>query len=110
MKSKLIVSVHYTHSNARSILTQAFLEYFMNLNPAPAFIGIGSDRHLLDCLGPMTGTMLEEHDHSIMVLGTLQEPWHAGNISHNLREFRNRYPSKPIIAIDASIGEDAEPG
>lgn len=110
MKSKLIVSVHYTHNNARSILTQAFLDNFMSLNPAPAFICIGSDRHLLDCLGPLTGTMLEEHDHNIMVLGTLQEPWHAGNISHNLREFRNSYPSQPIVAIDASIGEDEAPG
>jgi hypothetical protein len=77
MKSKLIVSVHYTHNNARSILTQAFLENFMSLNPAPAFICIVRTANLLDSLGPLTGTMLEEHDHNIMVLGTLQEPWHA---------------------------------
>jgi putative sporulation protein YyaC len=110
MKSNLIVSVHYTHKQAGSILTQAFLECFTELNQAPAFICIGSDRHLLDCLGPLTGTMLEEHNHNIMVLGTLQEPWHAGNISSNLRAFKNNFPSKPIVAIDASIGEDEAPG
>ncbi len=110
MASKLIVAVHYTQNKARSILAQAFLDLFQDLNPAPAFICIGSDRHLLDCLGPLVGTMLEEHEHSALVQGTLQDPWHAGNLSHNLREFRNNYPLQPIVAIDASIGEREAPG
>ncbi len=110
MESRLIVSVHYNQPQARSILACAFKEQFAIEEMPPAFICIGSDRHLLDCLGPMTGTMLEEKTPGVLVMGTLDHPWHAGNIGYNLREFRNTYPPRTVVAIDASIGEDDPPG
>ncbi len=110
MDPKLIAAAHYAQTDSRSVLIQAFMNNFAEWDDQPIFICIGSDRHLLDCLGPLTGTMLAEQNPDILVFGTLQEPWHAGNIGLKLREFRGRYPLRATVAIDASIGDNEPPG
>ncbi len=110
MESRLIAAVHYAQPDSRSVLTRAFMDSFNDADQPPVFICIGSDRHLLDCLGPLTGTMLTEQNTNIVVLGTLLEPWHAGNLGLKLRDLRVQYPFRPMVAIDASIGNNEPPG
>lgn len=110
MDTRLLTAVHYDQPDARLILSKAFLEVFKDQTEQPVFICIGTDRHLLDCLGPLTGTMLQEQSSDIPVFGTLLEPWHAGNLSLKLRDLRAGYPLHPIVAIDASIGDTELPG
>ncbi len=110
MDSRLLAAAHYAQPDARAVLLQAFINNFNDTVEQPLYICIGSDRHLLDCLGPLTGTMLQEQSSELLVFGTLQEPWHAGNLSAKLRELRARYPYRPAVAIDASIGDSEPPG
>ena len=67
---------------------------------------IGTDRYIGDCLGPLTGTFLSKLDISVPVLGTLDNPIHAVNLSKNLYETKNKYPNHKIIAVDACLGNE----
>lgn len=110
MDSKVIVAVDYRDPEARNILAQAFSEVLGNAVKDIAFIGIGTDRHLLDCLGPLTGTMLEEYGGFLQVFGTLQNPWHAGNLVDKLRQKKTQLSLLRSVAIDASIGKEEATG
>jgi putative sporulation protein YyaC len=76
----------------------------------PVFICIGSDRHLLDCFGPLTGTMLQESIPSLHVYGTLDQPLHARNLSKEMMMIKNRHVGQKFIALDAAVGEESEIG
>lgn len=76
----------------------------------PLFLCIGSDRHLLDCLGPLTGTMLQDAIPGITVMGTLDAPLHARNLIPALDGFTAHHRGRPVIAVDASVGSPAEIG
>ena len=39
------------------------------------FLCVGTDKNILDCLGPLTGTMLQEAADYIPVYGTLDVPF-----------------------------------
>lgn len=72
-----------------------------------AFLCIGIDRSAGDCFGPMTGTLLKQM-RVPNVLGTLEEPVHAGNI---MRIHDGMVKSKHfLVAIDASLGAAGEVG
>jgi len=68
---------------------------------------IGSDRSTGDCLGPLIGYKLagifNEND-KVAVLGTLNFPVHAVNLSETIRYIYNEYDNPYVIAIDASLG------
>ncbi len=64
------------------------------------FICIGTDRSTGDSYGPLVGTMLVKAGYQ-NVIGTLDDPIHAVNLSEKLRELP---ADKTIIAIDASLG------
>jgi len=76
----------------------------------PVFICIGSDRHLLDCFGPLTGTMLQESLPSVNVYGTLDQPLNARNLVKEMMIIKNRHAGQKFIAIDAAVGEESEIG
>lgn len=76
----------------------------------PVFICIGSDRHLLDCFGPLTGTMLRESIPSINVYGTLDQPLNARNLIKEMMIIKNRHAGQKFIAVDAAVGEESEIG
>jgi len=109
MNCRLIAAGYYTDDNVRSVLTHAFIENFI-FEKQTVFICIGSDHHMLDCLGPLTGTMLQEQRREILVIGTLQEPVHGANLRQKLKEVDSRYPLHRKVAIDASIGDAEQPG
>ncbi len=60
------------------------------------YVGIGTDRNILDSLGPMVGSMLEERGHK--VYGTIDKPMHALSLPKYVDEIND---NKCVIAIDA---------
>jgi len=74
------------------------------------FICIGTNRNILDCLGPMAGTMIKDKVPELAVYGTLDEPIHALNMITALRSIRNRHRGAVEVAIDASLGKPEEVG
>ncbi|MTI48637.1 spore protease YyaC [Sporosalibacterium faouarense] len=68
---------------------------------------IGTDRSTGDCLGPLTGhklfNSLKRYD-NIHVLGTLDDPVHAKNLSERIQDINLLYSNPFIVAIDACLG------
>jgi putative sporulation protein YyaC len=64
------------------------------------FVCIGTDRSTGDALGPLVGTYLTELGYT-NVIGTIDDPCHAENVTQLVREIPK---GKTIIAIDACLG------
>lgn len=72
---------------------------------------IGTDRSTGDSLGPIIGYKLSNfHFNNIHVLGTLEEPVHAKNLTFIADEIRMRYKNPFIISIDACLGHQENIG
>lgn len=71
---------------------------------------IGTDKCIGDCLGPLIGTSLKEHNLPIPVYGTLEFPIHALNITTEIAKIKNSHPNSLIIAIDACLGDSSAIG
>lgn len=69
-------------------------------------VGIGTDKCIGDCLGPLVGTILIRRDFSFPVYGTLKRPLHALNLRNRVASIKSRHPNAFIIAIDACLGEE----
>lgn len=106
----MTVKVYYQDNAAQDILINALTGLLDNLEAKPMFICIGSDRHLLDCFGPLTGTLLQDLVPKLAVLGTLDHPLHAQNLVKEIKEARQLHADKVMIAIDASVGDENEIG
>ena len=75
------------------------------------FLCIGSDRYIVDSLGPLVGSMLQKNTiSSYHVYGTLDRPVHALNLEETLKEINKQFPGSLIIAVDACIGERKDVG
>lgn len=72
------------------------------------FTCIGSDRATGDCLGPLVGTNLKRLGYK--VLGTLDEPLHAQNLTQELKTISALYNPDLVLAIDACLGKLDEIG
>ncbi|MDD4802830.1 MAG: spore protease YyaC [Syntrophomonas sp.] len=106
----IIAKSHYQDNSGCSILVKALHDLLNNLETEPLFVCIGSDHHLLDCFGPLTGSMLADSVPELTVLGTLDRPLHAQNLIRELKEIKKLYIGKTEIAIDASVGNADEIG
>ncbi len=106
----IFAKTHYQDHTARDILSIALADLLNNLEAEPLFICIGSDHHLLDCFGPLTGTMLSAVAPNLSVFGTLEHPLHAQNLVKEVRRIKKLHPDKIEIAIDASVGNEEEIG
>lgn len=72
---------------------------------------IGTDRSTGDSLGPITGTFLQnKSNNNLEVLGTLNKPVHAKNLTKNITKINSEYPKAFIIAVDASLGKKSSVG
>ncbi|QGT99552.1 hypothetical protein SYNTR_0959 [Candidatus Syntrophocurvum alkaliphilum] len=105
-----IAKAHYKDNNAIDELTVAFNSLINKTEMEPVFICIGTDRHLLDCFGPLVGTMISYDFSQLHVYGTLDHPIHAGNIREELEKIRSLHKNNLEIAIDASVGGSEEIG
>ena len=72
---------------------------------------IGTDRSTGDALGPLTGSqLLQLLPEKITVLGTVEHPVHATNLSDTLDEIQRSIENPFIIAIDACLGKSSNIG
>lgn len=72
---------------------------------------IGTDRSIGDALGPLIGTELTRGGHRrFEVLGTLDNPVHASNLSQTLQWVSANYQSPLIFAVDACLGRSESVG
>jgi putative sporulation protein YyaC len=104
------VKIHYEDKAARGLLLHALYALLDDIEPEPIFVCIGTDRHILDCFGPLTGTMLQAKAPDIPIYGTLNKPLHAQNLLPGLKELRQDHLERVIVAIDASVGGEEEIG
>lgn len=72
---------------------------------------IGTDRSTGDCLGPLVGTALAEHNSPFFHLyGTLEDPVHAMNLQDTLTMIYSKHRDPYIIGIDACLGQASSVG
>lgn len=62
------------------------------------YVGVGTDRNILDSLGPLVGTMLQEKGYK--VYGTIENPMHALTLPYHVEEINE---NKCVVAIDACV-------
>lgn len=98
--------VKYTQADAASIISQALLTLYNQPIVMPEDIlvlCIGTDRSTGDSLGPLIGTNLTRSAAPFSVLGCLDHPVHAANLTQTL-DLIQQNPPKWTVAIDASLG------
>ncbi|MDD2511067.1 MAG: spore protease YyaC [Syntrophomonas sp.] len=106
----IIVEKHYRQLAAKDALIEALHSNLKLLEREPLFLCIGTDRNILDCFGPLTGTMIKEQAPELRVFGSLEHPLHGKNLKQKLNVIKNDHPSGIEIAIDASVGREEEQG
>ncbi|MBO8158467.1 spore protease YyaC [Thermosyntropha sp.] len=106
-----LLAQHYEDEDIRDNIIITLDEIIDVSREEPIFICIGSDRHLLDCFGPLVGTMIKEKTSELSVYGTLENPLNSQNLSEHLQKIRNTHYSEYIeIAVDASLGSREDLG
>lgn len=66
---------------------------------------IGTDRSIGDSLGPLVGTyMTQGESDGFTILGTLDNPVHAGNLVETVDWVETHYRRPLVIAVDACLG------
>ena len=79
-----------------------------------AVVCIGTDRSTGDALGPLVGTLLDRHRglprETVELLGTLDEPVHAGNLDQAVARLAALGPGTTVLAIDACLGRSENVG
>lgn len=75
---------------------------------------VGTDRSTGDALGPLVGSKLRplvERERTIRLLGTLDEPVHAGNLARVMATVDHANPQRhPVLAVDACLGKAGSVG
>lgn len=103
----LLTHTYYYKTDSFSPLEFAYqLSCFLKHKNVPLlFLCIGSDRITGDCLGPLTGYKLSTMNlPNCHILGTLDNPIHAGNLEETQHLIQTHYKEYTVIAIDASFG------
>lgn len=99
------IEVHYKNSFA-AIKIGNFLAGHMN---NAAIVCIGTDKCIIDSLGPLTGTLLMKEKIKADIYGTLEKPVHAININDYIKNLkRKNYDC--IIAVDACLSNKKNQG
>lgn len=106
----LIVSAFYYEDQTKDLLVSSLTNIIEDLEGEPVFLCIGSERHILDCLGPLIGTMLLEKSPDILAYGTLDKPLHAKNLVKEMENIKENHSTIIEIAIDAAVGLEKEIG
>ncbi|ASW44047.1 MAG: spore protease YyaC, partial [Clostridiales bacterium] len=98
LKSKFLYNSFNSHIEMAKLIKN-----FIKKNTI--IVCIGTDKCIIDCLGPLVGTILKEKNIELPVYGTIQNPIHAANLKSKLREIMKIHPNSFIIGIDACLGE-----
>lgn len=72
----------------------------------PIILCIGTDRSTGDSLGPLTGWHLATFlkNSTVDLYGTVDTPVHASNLNETLIKITDKITTRPIIAVDACLG------
>ncbi len=100
--------IHVDETDAVKNFSHCFALHLAKLylpaNRRKVIVCIGTDRSTGDCLGPLVGSKLMEHNpNRFEVRGTLDEPVHASNL-HECLNSLSKYDNPFIVAIDACLG------
>ncbi len=74
-----------------------------------AIVCIGTDKCIIDSLGPLTGTLLMKENIKTDIYGTLEKPVHAMNISDYITDLKKKNYDC-IIAVDACLSSKKNQG
>ncbi len=105
-----MVKIHYKDTSAAAVISATLAGFLSDITLEPVFLCIGSDHHILDCFGPLTGTLLQAYIPTVKVLGTLDNPLHAKNMIQGITTLERLNRGRTIIAVDASVGNEDEIG
>jgi len=100
------IEVHYKNSFA-ALKIGNYLAEHMNSNFA--LVCIGTDKCIIDSLGPLVGTFLEKKNLAADIYGTLDKPVHAMNINDYIKTLKKKNYDN-IIAIDACLSNKKNQG
>lgn len=97
---------HYTDTHAISRLQDRLNQYLRTAGGRKVILlCVGTDRSTGDSLGPLTGTILSQKClPGLVILGTLEKPIHAENLTSAMEEIMSTYHNPYIIALDACLG------
>ena len=78
----------------------------------PIVVCVGSDLAIGDSLGPIVGSMLayKTQGLGVFLYGTLASPVTAKDIKYLRRFLKETHKNRPIIAVDAAVGENGDIG
>jgi putative sporulation protein YyaC len=93
------MEVHFKNSFAAIKIGHYLAEY---LYKNTAIVCIGTDKCIIDSLGPLVGTMLKKNNISLDIYGTLDKPVHAINLEDNIKAIKKKNYTN-ILAIDACL-------
>jgi putative sporulation protein YyaC len=103
--------LYFHPQEKKETLGAKLLENIYNMkqqNQPLVFLCIGTDRVTGDCLGPLVGHRLIQHEFSKKewdVFGTLKNPVHAGNLDDVTYRLNQMSPKPFVVAVDACLGE-----
>lgn len=100
------IEVHYKNSFA-ALKIGHYLKTQLNSNSA--IVCIGTDKCIVDSLGPLTGTLLSKANADIDIYGTLEKPVHALNINEYVKIIKKKKYDK-IFAVDACLSNKKNQG
>ena len=104
--------IHPDHPDAPYVFQKQLLYMIKKYNKQQfplLFVCIGTPNILGDCLGPLIGSVLENHIPA-MIYGTLDHPVHALNCEEIFNKIKKQHQKPFIIAIDAALGSHAQSG
>lgn len=103
--------VHHEQTGAVWRLSDVFLDHIPFDHHHIIFCCIGTDRSTGDALGPLTGSFLSSfHSFPFEVIGTLENPLHAVNLSSTIEQIQENSTSPFVVAIDACLGVEQNIG
>jgi putative sporulation protein YyaC len=100
------IEVHYKNSFAAIKIGHYLAEH---IRSNTAIICIGTDKCIVDSLGPLVGTMLTKENIEIDIYGTLDKPVHAINMNEYIKTIKSKNYDN-VIAIDACLSSKKSQG
>lgn len=106
--------VHMDSPEAAHLIGQALLRNGAGRLPAAdgiVLLCVGTDRSIGDALGPLVGTYVAQTEPTdFVVLGTLENPVHAGNLVETVEWVERTFRRPLVVAVDACLGRSESIG
>lgn len=80
------------------------------LQSPPIILALGSDKHTIDCFGPLTGHFLKAMGVPTIVYGCLRAPLNSHTLPEIYPLLNTVHKGIPILAVDSMIGNKQDVG